>query len=97
MDEKIHFDEIRAYYPEIELKNLMVKWSHRHLSKYYKEGYKWCVSCHFLVKIEERLCRKCRNAMRTRIRNKRGKGYQLIYTVPRDSPVIIDKENGVII
>lgn len=93
MNREMKIQEITAYYPKFE--KIIFKWSHRHLSRFYKEGFRWCVSCNFLVKTEERLCRKCKNAMRTTIRNKRG--FNIPYTVSKDSPIIIDKVNGVVI
>ena len=87
--------EIKNFYPEVELNDIIVKWSNRYLLRYYKKGFKYCTVCNFLIKISERLCRICRNAMRTTIRNKRG--WILKNTVPINSPIIIDKINGVII
>lgn len=84
--------ELSVLYPD---EKFLVSWSHRYLSKFYKQGFKWCTTCNFLVKTIEKLCRKCRNAMRSKIRNKRKWVHK--YTVSNDTPMIVDIKRGVII
>jgi len=61
-------------YPESDKMKIKISWSNRHLSKYYKIGWKYCSTCGYLIHTNLLFCRKCGLKFRTRNRFKGHKG-----------------------
>ena len=48
---------------------IKVKWSKAKTRNMYMNGFKYCVDCVFMIKIDEIRCRKCNTVFRTRPRS----------------------------
>ena len=58
-----------SLYPEISKQKIKLKWSKSKTSEMYKEGYRYCCECLYMIKINEYKCRRCKTNFRTRPRS----------------------------
>lgn len=74
-------------YPEIPKNMIKLKWSRNRTSDLYKNGFKYCGECVFMIKINESHCRRCGRIFRSRPRSASNL-YKLV-TESIDEPITI--------
>jgi len=56
-------------YPELSIQMIKAKWSRNQTSTMYKQGFRYCGVCGYMVKIDEYYCRICGKRFRFRPRS----------------------------
>lgn len=70
---------IRAY-PEINIQNLISRFSRNQIAGFHRDGFMRCAYCGFMIKIEETHCRLCSNKFRSTVRNAKKRDW--VYSEP---------------
>jgi len=66
----VTFEDLILLYPELTRTQIKLKWSNSNLVRLYKDGYKYCSICRYIVKVEDDFCRECGKMFRCRPRSK---------------------------
>lgn len=53
----------------MSLQNIKITWSKAKTSDMYREGYKYCGECRYMIKVNDYRCRNCKKVFRTRPRS----------------------------
>lgn len=78
-------EDLMSLYPELTRTQIKLKWSNSQLVRLYKDGYKYCSICKYIVKVEDDFCRECGKMFRCRPRS-RANMYDLV-TESIDVPI----------
>ncbi|MBA7490196.1 hypothetical protein ES702_00731 [subsurface metagenome] len=66
----LKLEDLFLLYPEVTRTQIKLKWSNSHLVRLYKDGYKYCSLCKYLIKLNIDFCRNCGKMFRCRPRSK---------------------------
>ena len=60
----MNLEKLILVYPEIPRDCIKVKWDNSKISGMYKDGYRYCGICGYMIKVNELFCRVCRKMFR---------------------------------
>jgi len=73
----ITLEDLMLLYPEVIRTQIKLTWSNSQLVRLYKDGYKYCSICKYIIKVEVDFCRECGKMFRCRPRS-RANMYDLV-------------------
>jgi len=62
-------EDLMNIYPELSIGKIKATWSRNQTIRMYKDGFRYCGVCGFMVKINESFCRICGKKFRIRPRS----------------------------
>lgn len=62
-------DEIKVFYPDVDVRDILVTWNRNRTKQLYIMGYGFCGHCNYMIKVDQRGCNICGRQFRRRTRN----------------------------
>lgn len=63
-------DQILTFYPNVDSRNVLLRWSRRIQGQLYIIGYGYCSNCGYMIKTDLERCNICRLRFRRNVRKK---------------------------